>query len=429
MDLKVYKRKGNLKICERKAKRVQQQTFEIPDELVREILIWLPVASLARFKTVSKAWLAIISDHSFVPAHLHCSKQKQQQNPSSFLITPRILQGPGHVGPGIIIESFSTGTRFYHWCLPQVTGSSSATLICRRHFPDGEFGEVVPMAHCDGLILLPTDTKVYVFNPATKDAIALPQSQRNMMRHYGCLSVGSGLDTSIGKYKVARTFHRSSDDGPMEIFTMGMEVFTINGENGSSWRETSVDLPYPILGSQAGTCCQGCLFFFIDKNNQQLPPQGLLRFSLVDETFGVTPLLTNLYPSVEDEDIFINELDGELCASLLSKVLQRVLIFTTSHVMDHPRWDIRYIINVQQCHPVASLGGSVILLRHGCRVFRYSLKAGRIEGEIFDMRDIRYLGPCEDALGHAWENVSWFDLISYTESLVPVTPKANSGAL
>ncbi|KAF8772087.1 hypothetical protein HU200_006080 [Digitaria exilis] len=193
-------------------------------------------------------------------ASCHCHLiDKQQQNPSSFLITPRILLGPGHVGPGIIIESFSTDTRFYQWCLPQVTaqvtGSSSATLICRRHFPDGEFGEVVPIAHCDGLVLLPTDTKVYVFNPATKDAIALPQSQRNMMRHYGRLSVGLGLDTSTGKYKVARTFHRSSDDGPMEIFTMGMEVFTINGENGSSWRETSVDLPYPILGPQAGTYC------------------------------------------------------------------------------------------------------------------------------------------------------------------------------
>ncbi|KAF8652055.1 hypothetical protein HU200_063000 [Digitaria exilis] len=389
MYLKVNKRKDNLKICESTAKMLQHQPFEIPDEVVREILIWLPVEFLARFKSVSKAWLAIISDPSFVPAHLQCSKKKEKQNPSSFLITPHIL----------------------------------------LHFPAGEFGAVAPMAHCDGLLLLPTDTKVYVFNPATKDAIALPQSQRNMMRHYGCLSVGLGLDTSTGKYKVARTFHRSCDDGPMEIFTMGMEVFTINGENGS-WRETSVDLPYPILGSQAGIYCKGCLFFFIDKNNQQIPPQRLLRFSLLDETFGVTPLLTNLYPSVDDEDIFVNELDGELCASLFSKVLQRVLIFTTSHVVD-PRWDIRYIINVDvECDPMASLGSSRILLRHGCRVFRYNLKTGRLEeGEIFDMRDIRYLGPGEDALGHAWENLSWFDLISYTESLVPVTLKASSWAL
>ena len=65
MDLKVYKRKG-------KKKRVppQQQTLELPDEIVWEMMIRLPVESLARFRTVSKAWLATISDPCFVCAHL-----------------------------------------------------------------------------------------------------------------------------------------------------------------------------------------------------------------------------------------------------------------------------------------------------------------------------------------------------------------------
>ena len=71
MDLKVYTRKR------KKKKRAHQQTFELPDEMVWEILIRLPVQSLARFKSVSKAWLAIISDPSFVLAHLQCSKESQ----------------------------------------------------------------------------------------------------------------------------------------------------------------------------------------------------------------------------------------------------------------------------------------------------------------------------------------------------------------
>lgn len=49
MDLKICKRKGNFKTCERKGKRVQQQTFELLDEIAWEILIRLPVESLARF--------------------------------------------------------------------------------------------------------------------------------------------------------------------------------------------------------------------------------------------------------------------------------------------------------------------------------------------------------------------------------------------
>ncbi|CAN6292816.1 unnamed protein product [Urochloa humidicola] len=94
MDLKIRKRKGNYEICKRKGKRVRQQTFELLDEIVWEILIRLPVKSLARFRTVSKAWLAIISDPCFVLAHLQCSKQKQHQNPSSFLIIPQFLFRP-----------------------------------------------------------------------------------------------------------------------------------------------------------------------------------------------------------------------------------------------------------------------------------------------------------------------------------------------
>ncbi|RLM54475.1 hypothetical protein C2845_PM10G20750 [Panicum miliaceum] len=226
MDLKVYKRKAKRRVP-------QQQTFELPDEIVWEIMIRLPVESLARVRTVSKAWLATISDDpSFVRAHLKCSKQKQHRNPSSFLINPKFLLGP------VVLPVVFTRKHDEEYC--------NAAL--GRHFPAGEFGRVSTMAHCDGLMLLPTDTKVYVFNLATKDAIALPESQRNMMHHHRCLPVGLGLDTSTGKYKVARSFYRSRGSDPMEIVAMGMEVFTINGEHGS-WRETWADPPYQILCS------------------------------------------------------------------------------------------------------------------------------------------------------------------------------------
>ena len=287
------------------------------------------------------------------------------------------------------------------------------------------------MAHCDGLVLLPTDTNVYVFNPATKDAIALPESQRNMIWHHRCLPVGLGLDTSTGKYKVARSFYRScgSDPMDMEVVAMGMEVFTINGDEHGSWRETLVDPPYPILSSQAATHYKGCLFYSIDKNNLQRPPHGLVRFSLADETFGVTPLITNIYPEVDHEDFLISELDGELCSTFLSSHLQRVLVFTTRDV-DHPKWSLRYLINVQShFYPLVPLGSGRILLRGGNCLLGYNLEASKIEvGEILDMDEIRYLAPSQDTLGRAWENVLWFDLISYTESLVPVTPTGSSWA-
>lgn len=62
---------------------MQQQTVpELFDEIVWEILTWLLEESLGRFKSVSKAWHATISDPVFVRAHLHFSIQKQHQDPT-----------------------------------------------------------------------------------------------------------------------------------------------------------------------------------------------------------------------------------------------------------------------------------------------------------------------------------------------------------
>ncbi|RLN28927.1 putative F-box/kelch-repeat protein [Panicum miliaceum] len=300
-------------VSSRKRNRVQRQAVpELFDEIVWEILIRLPVASLGRFRSVSKAWHAIISDPIFVRAHLHLSKQKQQQDPTSFRITPQ----------DSIAKPFSTNVRFYRWNLRQGS-SSTASLLYRRHFPAGEFGPVSELAHCDGLVLLPTNTKTYVFNPAMKDAIALPESRRNRMAHGMCLPVGLGFDPFTGRYKVARSFYRCSD--PTGILAMGMEVFTIGAGDGS-WRETSADPSYPVFSSQTGKHYEGHLFYFMSKNNQHQPPPGLLRFSLQDETFGVTLFPPNMDPTLQAHDIHVNELDGELSVSYLSEHSKKLVI-------------------------------------------------------------------------------------------------------
>ncbi|KAL6603336.1 hypothetical protein ACP70R_043697 [Stipagrostis hirtigluma subsp. patula] len=460
MGLKTYTRK-------RKRTIVQQQTTpELLDEIVFEILIRLPVQSLSRFRSVCKAWHAIISDPAFIRAHLQCSKQKQHQESSSFLITPRLQKEFEDTPAGVS----STHICFYQWCLQQ-DKRRIATLVCGKVFPGEVLGRVSQIAHCDGLVLIPTSTNAYVFNPATRDAVVLPESQRDVMRHHSCLPIGFGLDTSTGRYKVARAFYRSSanprssfvmpprkqlfvsrfairkgrrgaswnswirawwgshDHDSKEILAMGMEVFTINGEDGS-WRETLVDPPYPVLSSQTAVHCKGYLFYFINKNNQQQPPRGLLRFSLQDETFGITKF-PELYPSFEDEDIHVSELDGELCFTYLAKHMQHVLIFVTRDVLV-PKWDIRHIVSIpEQCYPIASLGSmsslgsNGILLRQGTCIFRYDLEARKVrKDEIFDMDGFIYVGSSLPTR----RKVFWFDLISYTESLVPITPKGISQA-
>ncbi|RLM99884.1 hypothetical protein C2845_PM06G04520 [Panicum miliaceum] len=122
------------------------------------------------------------------------------------------------------------------------------------------------LAHCDGLVLLPTNTKTYVFNLAMKNAVALPESWHNRMAHDTCLLVGFGFDPSTGRYKVAPSFYRCSDRDPTGILAMETEVFTIGAGDGS-WRETSADPPYPVFSSQTGKHYEGYLLCFINRNN------------------------------------------------------------------------------------------------------------------------------------------------------------------
>ncbi|XP_020168666.1 putative F-box protein At2g02030 [Aegilops tauschii subsp. strangulata] len=420
------------KVPQRKRRTRRRQTKfsceDLLDEIVWEILIRLPVESLVRFKSVSKAWRTIISDPVFVRAHLHHSKQKHH-NPLSFLIIPQIYLEPD---PSNIV---STNIRLYHCSLQQqqqqqddrMSSSAIATLLYGKHFQAGEFGLVSQMAHCDGLVLLPIDTNTYIFNPAMRDVVELPKSHRNMLQHSACLPIGFGLDASTGRYKVVRSFYYSSD---CHHIAMGMEVFIINDDQDGSWRETLTDPPALISCPQTAIHCKGCLFYFIDRKIHSCSTRVLLRFSLGDETFGFTPLLPNMYTQVEDEDIIIHELDGELCATIFSKVQRQVLIWMTRDIPD-PQWKCHRIINFSEpCYPIASLSHGGFLLRRGNSLFRYYLEAHGIkEEDTLDIDDLRFIGPTEDTMGHAWENVCWFDILLYTESLVPITPKASLQAL
>ncbi|KAL1825721.1 hypothetical protein ACET3Z_012499 [Daucus carota] len=44
--------------------------YALPEEMVIEILCWLPVRTLLRFRSVCKSWLSIISQPNFIKAHM-----------------------------------------------------------------------------------------------------------------------------------------------------------------------------------------------------------------------------------------------------------------------------------------------------------------------------------------------------------------------
>ncbi|XP_047057886.1 putative F-box protein At2g02030 [Lolium rigidum] len=304
----------DMKVCKRRKTTKLPPPAELLDELVTEILLRLPVKSLLRFKSVSKAWRAIISDPFFIRSHLQQSASRWRQNPS-LLVTPHTLF---HVIEGEPWPStFSTDISFYQWQQPSSEEEESEARFV-MHTDDflEEFNSVCYFAHCDGLVVAPTNTNVYLFNPATRDAMRLPINNRNKMYQYqACLPVGLGRDPRTGRHKVVRAFYRSRD--PLTgVHDMGMEVFTV-GVDSVSWREITPNPLYPVTVWITPVFAKGALFWIIDKPGLDPSPCGILRLSLDDESFSVTHLPDSLDPALDDSFI-LDEVHGELFLTAFS---------------------------------------------------------------------------------------------------------------
>ncbi|XP_051230237.1 putative F-box/kelch-repeat protein At1g12870 [Lolium perenne] len=183
----------------------------MPDDLVSEILVRLPVKPLLRFKSVCKAWHATISSRSFTSTHLQRAVSDHQRHPR-FLLTPYFL------------AKGSTNISLYTW----QKGQASTSLKYTLNFFEGASVQVYLLGHCNGLVLVPTSTKMYVLNPSTRELLTLPESIRSVLQPSSiCRNVvGFGLDSFTNKYKVVRFFNYSTNEA-----RMGMEICTI-GETG-----------------------------------------------------------------------------------------------------------------------------------------------------------------------------------------------------
>ncbi|KAG2643882.1 hypothetical protein PVAP13_2KG353500 [Panicum virgatum] len=286
----------NNRTRKRKASTSEAQPVpELPDEIVVEILVRLPVKSLVRCTSVCKAWQAVVSDPVFIRAHLRSSASRCEQDPA-FLITPITFDrlDPGETTP----RTFSSRISFYQWQQCATNGGKAARFKHAKDFA-GEFNRFCYFAHCDGLVLALTDTKLYLFNPATRDAITLPDSERNERNGArGCHCAGLGRDPRTGKYKVVQAFFLAIYAGFLtNVHLVGMEVLTVGGDG--VWRETMTRPPYPVWNWQTGIHIKGFMYWRIDDYHNEGPvPRGLLRLSLADEKFSVTGLPESLDPAL-----------------------------------------------------------------------------------------------------------------------------------
>ncbi|XP_051221104.1 F-box/kelch-repeat protein At2g43270-like [Lolium perenne] len=306
----------------------------LPPELVWEIMVRLPVKSLLRFRCISKAWRDRISaDAEFRRANLRAQ-------------TPCLLTWSG---------------------TEDDRNNMVTTVDVSLYVPEdgAEYTMELPVqeqphrfAHCDGLVLMPTETVVRVLNPATRRVLTLPWSPNGVAPEFRFHAFhthqvfGIGHDTRSDTYKVARFFFTSLDLLPTDAYryNYGVEVFTIGVDR--RWHETAVKPPYPAHIGRTATFFKGSLFWTIDeeKLTREIPNSagesapGFLRFRLDDESFSVTPP-PPCCRGLRYTTSHMAELRGELSVAHAGPKYESIEIWMCNDVdtnPNQPRWNRRY---------------------------------------------------------------------------------------
>lgn len=180
----------------------------LPQEIIIEVLLRLPVKSLVKFRCVCKQWLSLISSPQFAKNHL---KRKGEHY--------RLVFGCVNEDD-VFIRSINLDS--FIQCKNSVNAPGDS------HF----WTEFRMTGSCNGLIcLLVGSSGVFLWNPSIGKSKALPPSGSECRNYFNIVTYGFGYDELNDDYKVVEAF------GFMDDASGSSVKFNIFSLRTNSWRQ------------------------------------------------------------------------------------------------------------------------------------------------------------------------------------------------
>ena len=175
----------------------------LPPEIIHEILSWLPVKSLRRFKCVSKSWRSLISDPKFVTTYfIKAIKDKDRLHCQ----TRRVMfTDAAHNGlHSMHLDKFLDHK--YHDDSNDTGDPSVVAAIEHEYVYSKVLGVWVSMlCSCNDLLLcMLCDLRLYLVNPSTKETKKLPEIPKEEKYRSSINLYGIGFDHSTYEHKVVK---------------------------------------------------------------------------------------------------------------------------------------------------------------------------------------------------------------------------------
>uniref|UniRef100_A0A7N2LDV5 F-box domain-containing protein n=1 Tax=Quercus lobata TaxID=97700 RepID=A0A7N2LDV5_QUELO len=278
----------------------------LPEELLEEILSWLPVKSVFRFRCVQKSWSTLIQNPTLVAKHL-LRHQTKTENPS-ILVESSDLVGYGFslhpypdVDNAVRIVDLSKDLG-----LPQLRPLSLNMFSCIN-------GIICIGGSCLARGGGGFNNLFVLWNPAIRErkiirCPSLSQCPAHFLPPYNFRAFFAfGYDQYSNDYKVVRivTYNKNSPPTQNSLFTDYYNFFHVYSLNADSWTQV---IDTTIHRSNIGLLCCYAIYFngvnhwlgFFDNDRinelgQNCDREIILSFDMSHEVFRIMRLLDEVF--------------------------------------------------------------------------------------------------------------------------------------
>ncbi|MCL7035276.1 hypothetical protein MKW94_022327, partial [Papaver nudicaule] len=271
----------------------------LPDDILLEIMSWLPVESVLKCKLVCKKLQKLLHGKRSFFTNMHVSRQFHRLHGGSDADNGLLFCGTTDTNQvslfygGIYNDKINTDDVY----------DFEKTLKKVRHpSMHHKFPQQYLVGSCNGLVCLdrchhPCVDPTYVYNPATGEYVNLPKLIIHKGSSFPRVARGFGYVPSTNEYKVVRIFYPDREmAGQVQVYTLG---------SGCGWRTKSTPFPW-VNYEPPASFADGSLYWYrklkvyafdLAKEEMRMvlsPPCDTLALSLVHDNFGLVVLRGNL---------------------------------------------------------------------------------------------------------------------------------------
>ncbi|XP_026395955.1 F-box protein At3g07870-like [Papaver somniferum] len=275
----------------------EETTPSLPDDIIVDILLMLPVKSIIRFRCVCKNWRNWLSrDPSFIKRHLKNSIESGTFN--CFSISR-------HQEFNILRGKSSSLTALQDDCFESINLLDFPLKSQLVKDPDILFDI---HGSCNGLILMrsrtrrsrPRDINLCLWNPTTKEIKEIeldsevkygPACSQVLQVKQSKVTYGLGYDCETDDYKIvkANAFYDYDSNAQGVYCGSEVQVYTLGSD---SWKTLPNIVPYKIVDSSTRASVNGALYWIATRCHSDTVQKSnlILSFDIKGENFREVPL-------------------------------------------------------------------------------------------------------------------------------------------